>query len=164
MAELIRRALEAVGIDADVFSTIETARTALRETDYSALVFDRSLPDGDGLALLRRLRAIDNRTPCLVLTSRDALRDRFDGLNSGADDYLTKPFLMEELVARVQTLMRRPADHLAMHLEFGDIRLYPAQGHLVCQDASRSVKARSWPMASAWASPYRTPADRRIWP
>lgn len=148
LAELIRQALEAVGIGADAYSTIETAWAALRETEYGALVIDRSLPDGDGLELLRRLRAIDKRIPCLVLTSRDALRDRYEGLNSGADDYVIKPFLMEELVARLQALLRRPEDALAMHLEFGDIRLYPTQGRLMCQDGS--VKLSSSELQIMW--------------
>jgi len=141
LAESIRQALEAVDIRADVFSTIEAAWAALCESRYSALVIDRGLPDGDGLELLRRLRAIDNRTPCLVLTSRDALRHGFDGLNSDADDCVTTPFLMDELVARVQVLMRRPADPRAMHLEFGDTRLYPAESRLSCIDDSVNLSS-----------------------
>jgi len=136
LAELICRAFESIGIGADVFSTMDAAWAAVRVAEYSAFIIDRGLPDGDGLELVRRLRSIDNRTPCLVLTSRDALRDRFDGLSSGADDYMTKPFQMEDLVARLRTLMRRPEDHPAMHLEFGDVRLYPAQARFVCQDGS----------------------------
>jgi len=136
LAELICRAFEASGIGADVFSTMDAAWAALRVAEYSAFIIDRGLPDGDGLELVRRLRSVGNPVPCLVLTSRDALRDRLDGLSSGADDYVTKPFPMEELVARMQTLMRRTADPLDMHLEFGDIRLYPAQARLVGQDGS----------------------------
>ena len=105
LAELIRRALQADGIRADVFATIEAAWAALRQTEYGALVVDRGLPDGDGLALVQRLRAANIRIPCLMLTSRDALRDRVDGLVSGADDYMTKPFAMQDLVARVRELM-----------------------------------------------------------
>ena len=136
LADLIRRALRAAGIHADTFATIEAAWAALRETEYSALVIDRGLPDGDGLVLVQRLRAINIGTPCLMLTSRDALRDRFDGLASGADDYVTKPFPMQELVARVRALMRWQADPSAFYLEFGDIRLYPDEGRLACNDDS----------------------------
>jgi len=141
LAELIRRSFEAIGIGADVFSTLDAAWSALRLAEYSALIIDRGLPDGDGLELVRQLRSIDNRTPCLVLTSRDALRDRVDGLSAGADDYMTKPFRMDELIARLRTLMRRPEDHHAMHLEFGDVRLYPAQACLVCQDGSAKLSS-----------------------
>jgi len=136
LAELICRSFAAIGIGADVFSTIDAAWSALRVAEYSAFIIDRGLPDGDGLELVRQLRSIDNRTPCLVLTSRDALRDRVDGLSAGADDYMTKPFRMDELIARLRTLMRRPEDHHAMHIEFGDVRLYPAQACFVCQDGS----------------------------
>ena len=136
LADLIRRALLAAGIHVDTFATIEAAWAALRETEYSALVIDRGLPDGDGLVLVQRLRAINIGTPCLMLTSRDALRDRFDGLASGADDYVTKPFPMQELVARVRALVRWQADPSAVYLEFGDIRLYPDEGRLVCNDDS----------------------------
>jgi len=136
LADLIRRALLAAGIHVDTFATIEAAWAALRETEYSALVIDRGLPDGDGLVLVQRLRAINIGTPCLMLTSRDALRDRFDGLASGADDYVTKPFPMQELVARVRALVRWQADPSAFYLEFGDIRLYPDEGRLVCNDDS----------------------------
>ena len=110
LAELIRSALRAVDIRVDVFSTIEAAWVALRETEYSALVIDRGLPDGDGLVLVKRLRAINIGTPCLMLTSCDALHDRFDGLKSGANDYLTKPFSMGELVVRVRALTPRLAE------------------------------------------------------
>jgi DNA-binding response OmpR family regulator len=141
LAELIRRALRGVSIHADVFPTIEAAWAALREAEYDALVIDRGLPDGDGLVLVKRLRAVNIGTPCLILTSRDALRDRFDGLESGADDYVTKPFPMGELVSRVQALMRQPAEPNALHLEFGDIRLYPDEGLLACKDDSINLSS-----------------------
>lgn len=75
---------------------------------YELLILDRGLPDGDGLDLLRHLRMNQQNLPCLVLTARNALHDRIDGLDSGADDYLIKPFAMDELVARVRALLRRP--------------------------------------------------------
>lgn len=148
LAELICRALEAIGICADVFSTMDAAWAAFRVVEYSAFIVDRGLPDGDGLDLVRQLRSIDNHTPCLLLTSRDALRDRVDGLNAGADDYMTKPFQMEDLIGRLRSLMRRPEDQHAMHLEFGDVRLYPALSQLVCQDGS--VKLSSSELQIMW--------------
>jgi DNA-binding response OmpR family regulator len=136
LADLVREALQAAGIRTDVFPTMESAWVALREIEYGALVIDRGLPDGDGLTLVKRLRAADICIPCLMLTARDALHDRVDGLESGADDYLTKPFPMEELVARVRALMRRPAARRALQPEFGDVRLHPDEGRLVCNDES----------------------------
>lgn len=132
LAELIRQALQAAGIPTDIFHAIAPAWVALREIDYGALVIDRGLPDGDGLALVKRMRGADMATPCLMLTARDALHDRIDGLESGADDYLTKPFPMEELVARVRALMRRPATRRAALPEFGDLRVHPGEGRLEC--------------------------------
>ena len=136
LADLICQALQAAGIRTDVFAALEDAWAALREVEYGALVIDRGLPDGDGLALVKRLRAAGMGTPCLMLTARDALHDRVDGLESGADDYLTKPFPMEELVARVRALMRRPAAVRALQPAHGDIRLQPEEGRLACRDES----------------------------
>jgi DNA-binding response OmpR family regulator len=132
MAALVCKALSGAGIEADVFGRIDSAAHALRDTAYAALVVDRGLPDGDGLELVRRLRAAGTRTPCMMLTSRDALHDRVDGLESGADDYLAKPFSMEELVARVRALLRRPVQLQSLSPAHGDIRIQPDSGTLAC--------------------------------
>jgi DNA-binding response OmpR family regulator len=134
LAALIRRALDEAGISADVFESVETAWSASRKMTYSAMVVDRGLPDGDGIALIRRCRAAGLHTPCLILTARDALHDRVQGLESGADDYLAKPFAMDELVARVRALLRRPAEQHTLTPAFGDIRLLPAEGGMSCGD------------------------------
>jgi DNA-binding response OmpR family regulator len=132
LAELVRQALQAAGIPTDVFHSMETAWGAMRDIHYGALVIDRGLPDGDGLTLVKRLRAANLATPCLMLTARDALHDRVEGLDSGADDYLAKPFPMEELVARTRALMRRPAQLLADLPSWGDIQLHRGEGRLSC--------------------------------
>ena len=139
LAELVRLALGAAGMAADVFPTVDSAWRALREIEYGALVVDRGLPDGDGLTLVSRLRASHMGIPCLMLTARDALHDRIEGLESGADDYLTKPFSMEELVARVRALVRRPVAVKDLAPGFGDIRLRPNEGRLVCAEESVSL-------------------------
>jgi DNA-binding response OmpR family regulator len=105
------------------------------------LVLDRGLPDGDGLSLLKRLRDADISVPCLVLTARDALNDRVEGLDAGADDYLPKPFAMDELVARVRALLRRPTNSLPLEPRHGDLKLQPAQGMLQCGDERVSLAA-----------------------
>lgn len=134
MAALVCKALAGAGIEADVFGRIDLAWHALTETPYAALVVDRGLPDGDGLALVRRLREAGMRLPCLMLTARDALHDRVEGLESGADDYLAKPFPMEELVARVRALLRRPAQLQSLSPAYADIRVHPESGTLTCEN------------------------------
>src|SRR5262252_9671422 len=108
IAELIEAALARVGFTIDAVALCADARAALAVTSYDALIVDLGLPDGDGLGLLRNLRAARNLTPVLVLTARDAVEDRVRGLDTGADDYLVKPFAMTELIARTKALLRRP--------------------------------------------------------
>lgn len=142
LTKLLVNALEEAGIAADAVERGEDAWVATREFDYAALVLDRGLPDGDGLSLLRRLRTAGSRLPCLVLTARDALHDRVDGLESGADDYLPKPFAMDELVARVRALLRRPANQWRVPVTtFGDLRLLPEAGEMACEDRHVALAA-----------------------
>lgn len=92
--------------------------------DYDAIILDRMLPGGmDGVAICEQLRAKGNQTPIIMLTAKGQIRDRVAGLNAGADDYLTKPFSFEELLARVRALMRRPQDVLSNALKVGDLEL-----------------------------------------
>lgn len=128
LAALIRQALDKAGISVDAFEGIEPAWSASRLMAYGAMIVDRGLPDGDGLALVKRCRAAGVYTPCLMLTARDALHDRVQGLEGGADDYLTKPFEMDELVARVRALLRRPSEQKALTPSHGDIQLHPDEG------------------------------------
>jgi DNA-binding response OmpR family regulator len=132
LSALVAKSLSAAGIEADVFARIDSAWHALQQTPYAVVVVDRGLPDGDGLSLVRRLRESGRLMPCLMLTARDALHDRVEGLNSGADDYLVKPFSMEELVARVRALMRRPVALQTLSPSFGDIQVQPEVGRVVC--------------------------------
>jgi DNA-binding response OmpR family regulator len=132
LSALLAKALLSAGIETDIFDRMDPASLAARDNAYAVLVIDRGLPDGDGLDLVRRLRAAAIRTPCLMLTARDALHDRVEGLESGADDYLTKPFSMDEFVARVRALMRRPPSLQSLTPEFGDVRIRPAEGCMTC--------------------------------
>lgn len=141
LARLVSKGLGAAGIAVDAVQRIDAAWSALRQVSYGALVLDRGLPDGDGLKLLKRLRDAGLSIPCLVLSARDALHDRVEGLNTGADDYLPKPFAMDELVARVRALLRRPAESLPVEPGHGDLRLQPAQGMLHCGDECVSLAA-----------------------
>ncbi|TCV92890.1 winged helix family two component transcriptional regulator [Luteibacter rhizovicinus] len=139
LAGLVRLALSRAGVQVDTFSSIESAWRALASTPYSVLILDRGLPDGDGLSLVRRLRQAERWIPCLMLTARDALHDRIAGLEAGADDYLPKPFSMEELVARVRALLRRPETLKSLSPTFADLKIHPNPGLMICGDESVSL-------------------------
>ncbi|MGF6971326.1 DNA-binding response OmpR family regulator [Paraburkholderia sp. WC7.3g] len=132
LAAMVRQALSSAGIETDLFATLSEARYGATRAEYAVLIIDRGLPDGDGLTFLRNLRAAGQMTPCLMLTARDALHDRVDGLESGADDYVTKPFAMSELIARVRTLMRRPVVLTALCASFADIEIDPQERAIRC--------------------------------
>jgi DNA-binding response OmpR family regulator len=109
LAENLCRGLGEEGFTVDPVASAEAAEQALADKAYDLMVLDLRLPGKDGLTFLRELRAAGNVTPVLILTARGALEERVTGLDSGADDYLTKPFAFTELVARVKALARRPA-------------------------------------------------------
>jgi DNA-binding response OmpR family regulator len=121
LAELLTKGLQTAGYETDVLSSLEEASTVLRTTFYAALILDLGLPDGDGLTLLREIRHRDNPIPVLVLTARGGLHDRVQGLRSGADDYLVKPFALEELVARLEAQLRRPGHLLGSSLRIANL-------------------------------------------
>ncbi|MEK9969725.1 MAG: response regulator transcription factor [Ferrovibrio sp.] len=121
LLDLVQRSLVRAGFAVDVAATAEQARDALAASRYDAMILDLGLPDEDGLTILRELRSKRDTTPVLILTARDGVDDRVAGLNSGADDYLLKPFAVDELVARLKALLRRPNGALGMVLEAGNI-------------------------------------------
>jgi len=141
LARLMCKGLTDAGIAVDVVGSIAAAWMALQQLPYRALVLDRGLPDGDGLSLLQRLRAAGQGTPCLVLTARDALHDRVQGLEAGADDYLPKPFAMDEMVARVRALLRRPAEQRPLAPAHGDLQLHPEAGTVCCDGRYATLAA-----------------------
>jgi DNA-binding response OmpR family regulator len=121
IAEIVRAGLVRDGFAVDVVRLCADAREALATNPYDAAILDLGLPDGDGLKLLKELRAGRNAVPVLVLTARDAVEHRVAGLDAGADDYLIKPFAMAELVARTKALLRRPGGALGATLKAGNI-------------------------------------------
>jgi len=141
LAGLICKGLSTASIAADVVERIDAAWLAMRQISYQALILDRGLPDGDGLALLQRLRAAGIGIPCLVLTARDALHDRIEGLEAGADDYLPKPFAMDEMVARVRALLRRPLEQRSLDARLGDLHLRPESSTMHCADECVTLAA-----------------------
>jgi len=121
LAELLTKGLQTAGYEIDVLSTLEEASAVLRTTFYAGLILDLGLPDGDGLTLLRDLRHRNNPIPILVLTARGGLNDRVQGLRSGADDYLVKPFALEELLARLEAQLRRPGSLVGSSLRIANL-------------------------------------------
>src|SRR5262245_16792789 len=107
LADLVARSLREHGYAVDVVADGESAITQAAINEYDVIVLDVALPKKSGLEVSRELRARGLRVPILMLTARDAIRDRVAGLDSGADDYLTKPFDFDELHARIRTLLRR---------------------------------------------------------
>lgn len=107
-------------------TSLQAARQAMQSVASDVVILDRGLPDGDGLTLLQAWRDEGVTTPVLVLTARDAVRDRVDGLQTGADDYLIKPFDLDELVARLHALLRRVAGRSQGLTVHGTLTLDPA--------------------------------------
>jgi len=121
VAQFIKRSLEEVDYSTKTVRTCAEAHDALADSPYDAIVLDLGLPDGEGLTVLKEWRANGFSEPVLILSARDAVHDRVKGLNLGADDYLAKPFSMEEL--RVRSLLRRKLDKKATVFDHHGIRL-----------------------------------------
>jgi two-component system, OmpR family, response regulator len=144
MAALIRRGLVEEGYAADVARTGEDAVWMARSVPYDAVVLDVMLPDLDGFAVCRDLRAGGVWSPILILTARDAVEDRVAGLDSGADDYLTKPFSFTELLARLRALARRGPAERPPVLEVGSLRLDPAARRVWRGDVEVELSAKEF--------------------
>jgi DNA-binding response OmpR family regulator len=123
LSGLLTTALGQAGFEADVVASAADAEAALATSQYPVIVLDLGLPDADGLDFLRELRRGGDATPVLILTARGGIQDRVKGLQTGADDYLGKPFALEELVARLQALLRRPGQLLGLALTVGNVTL-----------------------------------------
>ena len=122
-ASFVRKALEGEGFAVDVCHRGDEALAAATSTPFDGIVLDIMLPGRDGLSVLRQLRAQGNRTPVLLLSARGEVNERVEGLNTGADDYLPKPFVIAELVARVRALGRRGNESKSTVLHVADLTL-----------------------------------------
>jgi two-component system OmpR family response regulator len=146
LARILQRGLEREGYAVDVVLDGRQAliRLQVNHEDYDLAVLDVMLPGMDGLSVCRRLRADGVDLPILVLTARDATADKVAGLDSGADDYLVKPFAFEELLARIRTLLRRPRQALPPVMAIGGLELDPSRHEARCEGAPLALSAKEF--------------------
>jgi DNA-binding response OmpR family regulator len=144
IARVVERSLAEAGHRVDVVHDGTEGLTRAETGSYDVLVLDVMLPGMDGLAVARQLRRDRLRTPILMLTARDAVADRVNGLDAGADDYLTKPFALEELLARIRALGRRGADGDADALRVGELTLDESRHEVRRGDTAIELTAKEF--------------------
>jgi two-component system OmpR family response regulator len=144
MAAAMRRGLKAEGMVADHVASGVDALEIVTAQEFDAVVLDVMLPDVDGFEVCRRLRAASVWVPIIMVTARDGIEDRVNGLDQGADDYLTKPFSLAELLARLRALMRRGPVERPTVLRVGGLRLDPASRRVWRDDEEIELSAREF--------------------
>jgi two-component system, OmpR family, copper resistance phosphate regulon response regulator CusR len=130
LSEIIKRGLSEEGYAVDTAMTAREAEELALSIPFDMILLDIVLPDGDGMAVCRRLRQKKMKTPVLMLTARDSVSDRVKGLDSGADDYLVKPFAFEELCARIRALLRREENLIPQIIRAGDLEMDTTTHHV----------------------------------
>ncbi len=151
LANLLRRGLEEEGYAIDTAADGGEALWLAQENPYDAVVLDVMLPDVDGFEVCRRLRASGRWAPVLMLTARDSVPDRVEGLDAGADDYLTKPFSFAELLARLRALMRRGAPERPATLGVGDLTVDPAGRRVARGDVTIELTPKEFALLEYFA-------------
>jgi len=168
MASYLRKALQAEGFAVDMLHDGADALTAVTHTPFDVVVLDIMLPGRDGLSVVRQLRARGVATPVLLLTARGEISERVEGLNAGADDYLPKPFALEEFIARVRALGRRAGDNKAVNLRVGNLTLNTVtrevkRGEKVIDLARREYLLLEYLMRSAGRICGRMAIVEKVW-
>jgi len=146
LAQLTAKALTKAGFGVDITGLASDASQYISTGAYSAIILDLGLPDGSGLALLKSMRSRSDATPVIVLTARGTVYDRVQGLQTGADDYLIKPFAMDELIARIRALLRRPASYLGRLLTAGNVAFDPIGKQMYIMGEPQFLSARELAM------------------
>ena len=146
----IQAGLAQAGFGVDWVKDGIAGELAFETASHAAVVLDLGLPRLAGLELLRRMRARGNKTPVLILTARDAIEDRIKGLDSGADDYVVKPFDLHELAARLRALIRRAAGEAAAVLRVGEVELDPAARRVRFKGQALELPAREYALLNAF--------------
>jgi DNA-binding response OmpR family regulator len=149
LADGLKVGLGLSGATLDIVSNCQDGRAALSTTEFDALVLDLMLPDGSGLDLLTDLRAAGDRTPVLLLTALDEVADRVRGLDAGADDYLGKPFDLDELGARIRAIGRRQAGRATPFLSCNGIVLDPARMTVTAKGVAIGLSRREFAVLEA---------------
>jgi two-component system OmpR family response regulator len=144
LGEAVRDHIAAASHAVDWVMRLDDAEAALRAVEYGLVLLDLHLPDGNGLDLLRQIRRADDARPVIILTARDQIRDRIAGLNAGADDYLVKPFDLDELEARVAAVARRYAGNPNPVFRLGDIEIDQAARRLTRSGQPIDLTSREW--------------------
>jgi two-component system response regulator QseB len=149
IAQGLETALRQIGAAVDWIRDGERAAAALRGSAFDVVLLDLGLPNRDGISLLRELRQRGDATPVIVLTARDEIRNRVEGLDAGADDYVVKPFDLDELTARMRSVMRRAAGRGDPIVQHGDIRLDPAAHSVEYKGAPVNLSAHEYAVLEA---------------
>lgn len=149
IGESVRTALRQDGSAVDWLRDGSSATTTLATEEFDLVLLDLGLPQRDGLEILRSMRSRHDQTPVIVLTARDALQDRVAGLDAGADDYLVKPFELEELAARIRAVTRRKTGRAEPAVEIGKIRLDPSMRQVTRAGEPVVLSAREYAVLEA---------------
>jgi len=144
LGEAVREHIAAAGHAVDWFTTIAAGEAALASVPYDLLLLDLALPDGRGLDLLKRMRQRGGTTPVIIITARDQVSDRIAGLNSGADDYLVKPFDLDELTARLNAIARRYTGNPNPVVRAGELEVDMTARRLTRAGVPVELTAREW--------------------
>ncbi|MBO9580618.1 MAG: response regulator transcription factor [Sphingobium sp.] len=142
LAHALADALDRRGFSSDLAHGFDDAEQMLRCAQYAALILDLGLPDGDGIALIRLLRGRKDPLPIIVATARDSIGERITGLDAGADDYLVKPFDVDELAARLGAVLRRQGSFMGARLELANLALDTQSGDLFVDGAHVLLSSR----------------------
>ena len=141
-SEYVKTCMEIEGFTVDACATLDEGDAAAFSVDYDVVILDLGLPDGDGMTLLKSWRSRKMTTPVLILSARDGVDDRVQGLDAGADDYVQKPVDRKELVARIRALLRRPQRYLGETLSVGNVTLDAKAREVLIGDVSVLVPRR----------------------
>jgi DNA-binding response OmpR family regulator len=142
LGDLVTRGFSKAGFDCERVETIAKGFRAVAARKYAAIIIDRDLPDGDGRGLVAKLRAKGEAVPIFILAGRSGLEDKISALQAGADDYLVKPFAIEELVVRTQVLLRRPSEFVGKVLKVGNVSFDISAKQVFVEDIPRALSGR----------------------